>query len=458
MSDSQVPDDPFAEGIGPWAASVRRGETGFRRTVDTCLERIEASASLNAFECLDTERARAAADAFDTLLAAGTDLGPLMGVPFGVKDIMAVDGLPLTNGSNADTTGLVGGEGALVRTLKRAGAIVIGKTCTVEFALGATGVNEARGTPWNPLDRDVQRLPGGSSSGSAVAVSAGLVGFALGTDTGGSVRIPACFTGIVGHKSSVGRWPTDGIFPLSPTLDSPGSLCRGVADAVLLHEAVSGEPAAAARSSVAGLRFGVPRSLFLDELDREVSADFEMACSRLIEAGAVRVDIDVPEAHERSALFPAIVAPELLATLGVERFRAIRGGMDSVTASRAAVGLTVDAVEHARAQARRRELVRLSEARFEGLDLWLTPTCPFLPMSVASLSDRDVHARSLLASRNTQPANLFSQCGMSLPIGVGPLPSGLQLLAPWGEDARLLSLAGAIARTLDDASRARAAR
>ena len=450
MHDPETGDDPFAHGIAPWAAAVRRGETSFRRTLDVCLARIEAAASLNAFECVDAARDRAAADACDALLVNGTDLGPLMGVPFGVKDIMAVTGLPTTNGSNADTEALAGEEGTLVRTLRRAGGIVIGKTRTVEFALGSTGVNKARGTPWNPLDRDVHRIPGGSSSGSAVAVSAGLVGFALGTDTGGSVRIPACFTGIVGHKTSIGLWPTDGIFPLSPTLDSPGPLCRSVGDAALLHSVVTGEKVPAAPSGLAGLRFGVPRSLFLDDLDREVSADFETACSRLIEAGAERVDIDMPEAHERAVLFPAIVAPELLATLGVERFRAIRCGMDPVTAKRAAAGLEIDAVEHARAQARRRELVRLSEKRFEGLDLWLTPTCPFLPMSVASLADGEVHARSLLASRNTQPGNLFSQCGVSLPIGVGPLPSGLQLLAPRGKDARLLSLAEAVARALGE--------
>jgi len=159
-----------------------------------------------------------------------------MGVPTGIKDIIAVNGFPTTNGSNADTEHLSGREGTILEQLHRAGAIVIGKTKTVEFALGATGVNESRGTPWNPTDRKVHRIPGGSSSGSAVAVSAGLVGLALGTDTGGSVRIPACLTGIVGHKTSTELWAADGVFPLSPTLDSIGPLCRTVEDAATVHE------------------------------------------------------------------------------------------------------------------------------------------------------------------------------------------------------------------------------
>lgn len=443
---------PFARGITSWAADVRRGQTSFRHTVDTCLARIEAAASLHAFECVDADRARTAADGYDRLLAAGIDLGPLMGAPFGVKDIIAVEGLPITNGSNAETAALTGAEGSLIRVLKQAGAIVLGKTKTVEFALGATGVNTSRGTPWNPLDRDVHRIPGGSSSGSAVAVSAGLVALALGTDTGGSVRIPACFTGIVGHKTTVGRWPTDGIFPLSPTLDSAGSLCRTVDDAALLHRIVTGEPAIPPRHGVSGLRFGVPRTLFLDDLDDTVARDFEAACRRLVAAGAVRIDIDVPEAHERATVFPAIVAPELLATLGIDRFHAIRDGMDPVTAERAAVGLELTAVEHAVAQARRRELMQLANAHFADLDLWLTPTCPFLPMPLADLAESENHTRSLLASRNTQPGNLFGQCGVSLPIGSGPLPSGLQLLAPGGQDSRLLSIAAAF-ETLPGLSR-----
>ena len=214
MTEAQTTDDLFADGIEPWAMRVREGSLSFVQTVQSCLQRVIDNQSLDAFECLDAERALGTAAALDALLAQGIDLGPMMGLPMGVKDIMAVEGLPTTNGSNADTADLTGREGTLVRRLRMAGLVTLGKTRTVEFALGATGVNESRGTPWNPVDRTVHRIPGGSSSGSAVATASGMVGMALGSDTGGSIRIPACFTGIVGYKSSVGIWPLDGIFSL----------------------------------------------------------------------------------------------------------------------------------------------------------------------------------------------------------------------------------------------------
>ena len=191
-----LPADPFASGIAAFAEDLRAGRTSSVAATEACLERIAAlNPKLDAFQLVDGTRARAAAAAIDALLAAGTDLGPLMGVPIGVKDIIAVEGLPTTNGSLYQTAHLNGPEGTIVQRLKEAGCVILGKTKTVEFALGATGVNEARGTPWNPWDSSIQRIPGGSSSGSAVATAAGLCAFALGTDTGGSVRIPACFTG-----------------------------------------------------------------------------------------------------------------------------------------------------------------------------------------------------------------------------------------------------------------------
>src|SRR3546814_99103 len=200
--------------ISDWSSDVCSSD------LDACLARIAAlNHRLQAFQVVDADRARQAARAVDELLAAGTDLGPLMGVPIAVKDIIAVEGLPTSNGSKLPSEHLTGPEGPLVGQLKAAGCVILGKTRTVEFALGATGVNEARGTPWNPWDATVHRFPGGSSSGSAVAVAAGLFGFALGTDTGGSIRIPARFCGLFGHTTTIGLWQTAGAFPLSPTSD-----------------------------------------------------------------------------------------------------------------------------------------------------------------------------------------------------------------------------------------------
>ena len=189
-----------------------------------------------------------------------------MGVPVAIKDIYAVDDMPTTNGSLYDASEITGSEGRYVTALKKAGCIILGKTKTVEFALGATGVNEALGTPWNPWDLSTHRIPGGSSSGSGVATAAGLCGFAMGSDTGGSVRIPACLNGIFGHKTSVGLLPTDGVFPLSPTLDTLGPLTKNAADAAILHAIMTGcdIPSAA---PLKGMRLGKPTSFFFEEID-----------------------------------------------------------------------------------------------------------------------------------------------------------------------------------------------
>ena len=439
--------DLFADGISPWAGQIRSGELSFTQTVEHCLQRVHDNLTLDAFECLDAERARATAVALDALLSSGTDLGPLMGLPMGVKDIMAVDGLPTTNGSNADTAELTGPEGGLIKRLRRAGMIPLGKTRTVEFALGATGVNSSRGTPWNPVDRDVHRMPGGSSSGSAVATASGMVGLGLGSDTGGSIRIPASFTGIVGYKSSVGIWPLDGIFPLSPTLDSAGPLCRTVKDAALLHTLLTGE-SVSARPDVSGLRIGIVDELFQDDLDPQVAEDFERACQLLEQHGARRVHLSFPEVHERVPLFTSIVPAELINTLTPERWLAIRHGVDAVTASRAEVGLTTQAHDYVGAQQRRRQLVAKARSTFEQVDLWLSPTVPFVPMPLSELSSPAGHERAMLASRNTQPGNLLDMCGLSLPMHRDTLPTGLQLTMPLNHDARLLAVGMAVEQLL----------
>ena len=177
--------DPFENGIAAFAASVRCGEMSFRQATEYFLQRIEKlNPKLQAFQHVAAAPAIATAESLDQLLAAGTDLGPLMGVPIGVKDIITVDGMPVLNGSKYPSAHINGDEGTLIQTLRECGCVILGKTKTVEFALGATGVNEARGTPWNPWDAETHRIPGGSSSGSAVALASGMCAFALGTDTG----------------------------------------------------------------------------------------------------------------------------------------------------------------------------------------------------------------------------------------------------------------------------------
>jgi len=437
----------FANGIAAWAEQVRNRQISFSETIELCLARAQNNEQLGAFEILDNERAISTAKAMDQLLISGRDLGPMMGLPIGVKDIMAAEGLPTTNGSNADTAHLTGSEGSVVQTMKAAGAIVLGKTKTVEFAFGATGVNESRGTPWNPVDRDVHRMPGGSSSGSAVAVAAGIVGLGLGTDTGGSVRIPACMTGIVGHKTTVGLWPTDGIFSLSTTLDSVGPLIRTVQDAALLHTLMTGE-SVGIKQSVAGLRFGVPSTLFLDELDSAVADDFERCCQALVAAGAIRYNMDFPEAVERAYLLPNIVGAEIISTLTPELFAEIREGMDTVSGARSAHGLQVSAVEYIAAQKRRIHLSNKANATFNELDCWLSPTCPFEPIAIGDIESGELHERALLASRNTQPGNIFGFCATSIPMQREGLPTGLQIMMPGNADRVLLETSLAVQKVI----------
>lgn len=438
----------FENGIAHWAHRIRQGELSFTDTAQTCVSNIEADHSLNAWEVIDAGAAIKSAKAMDALLSSGTDLGWSMGLPLAVKDIIRADGFALTNGSNANTEHLVGPEGALIKQLKRAGMIVLGKTKTVEFALGVTGQNTSRGTPWNPNDRDVHRLPGGSSSGSAVAAAASHVGMALGTDTGGSVRIPAAFCGIVGHKTSVRVWPTDGVFSLSTTLDSIGPLCRTVHDTALMHTLVTGEKIPPPQP-LKGLRLGLPQEHFFDNLDPQVGEDFERTLNALVDAGAVVVPIHFPEAVERATLFPKIVPPELLATLGVQNFENIRSSMDAVTAERAGNGLKVSAVEYQDALRRQQSIITKANATFDTVDCWISPTVPIVPMPYADLANAELHQKALRASWNTQPGNLTEFCAMSLPMHHSGLPTGFQIMLPHGQDARLIALSSSVETLLN---------
>lgn len=442
----RIPDDPFETGgIAAFAADLRAGRTSSEAVTLACLERIDAlDGKIGAFQHVAPETALNTAQAMDGLLRAGTDLGPLMGVPIGVKDIYAVEGMPTTNGSRIESADITGPEGTYVQGLRKAGAVILGKTKTVEFALGATGVNEARGTPWNPWDLETHRFPGGSSSGSAAATAAGMCAFALGSDTGGSIRIPAALSGLFGLKTSIGLIPTDGVFPLSPTLDTLGPLCRSAGDAAIVHAVTTGQPVPEPASPGA-LRLGLPEDFFFDDLDPEVLACFDKALGALHEAGVHTVTLgkdDLPDPRERETIFPAIVGTEILASLGVERFKAGRAGMDGVTAARAAVGLEVTAVEYALALRRQAALKELADEAVRQVDGIITPTTPFLAMPLAALDEEASAIRALAASRNTQPGNLWSMCGISVPIQQlgAPLPVGLQVLCRRGMDSHAVSI------------------
>lgn len=460
MANSQLFDnqaDPFDQGLTRFVEGVKSKEISPLEVTERCLQRIDTlQPRLQAFEFIATEQAIAQAKSIESAIAAGHSVGPLAGVPVGVKDIFTVQDMPTYNGSLHPNDNLNGPEGEVIRRLKSAGCIIIGKTKTVEYALGATGINTARGTPVNPWDSSVDRIPGGSSSGSAVAVAAGLCAFALGSDTGGSIRVPACLNGLVGHKTTKGLWPTDGVFPLSSTLDSTGALCRSVADAALLHSIVTGE-SLLDQPQLSALTIGHPAGYFMDELDTDVQAAFEYAMQRLRECGVKFEPIELEEAHERAKLFPDIVPAELISQLTPDGFRQAQKDMDSVTGARAEQGLSVSAADYISAINRQRVLCEIAAQKLTGLDGWITPTCPFTALPIVEATEGPLKQRALQASRNTMPFNLFGLTAITLPIQQmlpnrsAPLPVGMQLVAAANEDARLLSMAAAIEAALDPA-------
>jgi aspartyl-tRNA(Asn)/glutamyl-tRNA(Gln) amidotransferase subunit A len=440
-----LPTAPAAAGLPALAESLREGRTSAVELTQAALTRINLlEPKLQAFTHLDAERAIAQAQAIDSRRATGVNLGPLMGVPVAVKDLFSVDGMPTTAGSQLDVQDLVPKQGSFVTALERAGCVILGKTRTTEFALG--GFNLNRAPPWNPCDAHEPRMTGGSSHGSAAAMAAGLAGFTVGSDTGGSVRWPAALCGVVGYKASASHWPCDGVFPLSPEMDSIGLFVQSAHDAAWVQAALDGH-AMRPLPAVTALTLAVPTLHFMDGLDEPVQRCFDEAVARLRSAGARIVVTEAPEAGEIDDVFRCLVPADLLAFLGRERVTAQFDRLDAVAAARLKVAFEVRADDYATMLARRRVLQRLVAERSVGIDAWLTPTVPMLPQPTAGFrSVADVSDWNRRATQNTRPGNLFGQCGISLPIQHlgAALPVGLQLCAAPGEDAALLRVACAI--------------
>ena len=284
-------------GLEEFGRRLRAGETSARAAVESCLARIEAEDNaLRSFVHVAADAARRSADTIDRRLSAGEELGPLMGVPVAVKDLFAVEGMPASAGSRLDVALVIGNEGPFVKRLKEIGAVVLGKTRTIEFAAG--GHNLGHPIPCNPADRSRHRSPGGSSSGSAVAVAAGLCPLAVGSDTGGSVRFPAALCGITGYKSTYGRYSTEGVFPLCHSMDCVGLFAAAPGDLSVALAAIDGAPMSDAAVNVSGLRLGVPPDHLFTNLDDTVAQTFEAALVAFGRAGATLVRVDWPDRSE----------------------------------------------------------------------------------------------------------------------------------------------------------------
>ena len=441
-----LPPSPFERtSLAHYAQRLRNGDVTAHRTTRELLARIDAAdRKLRAYTYVDAERALARAAALDQLLAAGIDLGPLMGVPIAVKDLFSVDGMPTTAGSEVDIADLVAPQGRFIDRLQRAGCVILGKTATTEFALG--GFNLKRPPPWNPCDPDVARMTGGSSHGSAVAMAAGLCAFSLGSDTGGSVRWPAALCGVVGYKATTDHWPQDGIFPLSKGMDSIGLFTAGVADARLVHAALTSEPVRPAPLP-STLVLALPGPHFMQNMAPEVEACFNRALDLLRAAGATIREVALPEAAEIDEVFGRLVTAEWLAFIGRERFLKNEAAIDPVVTARVRGGLDLRADAYVRLSSRQQALTKIMAGRAEGIDAWISPTVVQLPAPCDEFRTvEDVAAWNRMATQNTRPGNLFGQCGISLPMQHlgAPWPAGLQLCAAPGQDRRLLDVAAAI--------------
>jgi aspartyl-tRNA(Asn)/glutamyl-tRNA(Gln) amidotransferase subunit A len=416
------------------ARSLRAGDTTPVALAELFLDRIASlDPKLGAFRLVLRDRALAQARAAQTALQAGIDLGPLHGLPWSVKDLFDVKGYPTTAGTHLLADAIAEEDSASVRRLDRAGMVLLGKNNTVQFAYGGTGINNDHGTPHNPW-HPVPHVPGGSSSGTAVAVAAGLAPAGLGTDTGGSVRIPAALCGIVGLKTTVGRVSRAGVYPLSFSLDSVGVFARCVEDAGLVYQHIAGEDEAdettlgvrpedalgELRAGVKGLRLGVVEEPFFEGVDPEIVRAVRDTIGVFEGLGAQVRPLTFPEAVEAQKLNVrgGVIAPEAYA---VNR-RFVEGRydeLDPVVRERMRSGASVSAPDYFEMTRRWAALRREARRSLADVDAFLVPTTMIPPLpSARLLTDLTEYARrNVEYLRNNAIGNILGLCGLSVPCG-----------------------------------------
>ncbi|MDE2514652.1 MAG: amidase [Rhodospirillales bacterium] len=432
------------------AAALDAGTTTSRALIEESLARIAdpGGEGSRAFIAVHESQARAMADAMDALRRAGRAPSRFAGIPLGVKDLFDIAGEPTPAGSRAaaDAAPATAHAPALARMLA-AGFVAMGRTNMTEFAFSGIGINPHYATPASPWQRAARHVPGGSSSGSAVAVADGMVGVALGTDTGGSCRIPAAFCGIVGYKPTARRVPISGVLPLAPSLDSVGPLapsvaCCAIADAIL----AGGAPAHPAPASLAGLRLGVVENIVQDGMDGAVATAYGRALSLLEAAGArlIPVRIAAFEAVAPASAKGGFAAAEayawhrsLLARRGAEYDPRVRVRIER--------GAGMSAADYLDLLAARDAAIAAADAETAPYDALVMPTAPIAPPRIDDLADDAVFGRTnLLVLRNTTLGNFLDRCAISLPCHrEGEAPAGLMLMGETMGDARLFAIAAA---------------
>jgi aspartyl-tRNA(Asn)/glutamyl-tRNA(Gln) amidotransferase subunit A len=432
------------------AADLAAGRTTSRRLTEEALERIEDAdgEGSKAFIKVWREQALAAADASDALRHTGLVPSLLAGIPVSIKNLCDVAEETTLAGSKAlDDAPAAQEDAPVVARLRAAGAVIVGSTNMSEFAFSGVGFNPHYGTPGNPADR--KRVPGGSSSGAAVSVADRMAVAALGTDTGGSVRIPAAVCGIVGFKPTARRVPIDGVVPLSTSLDSIGPLANSVECCAIVDSVFAGEPIVVpAPAPLAGLRLAVPMHFVMDDLEPVVAKAFERALRALSGIGVKVEQIDLPELNELPAInakggFAASEAYAWHRKL-IER----RGkDYDQLVHPRIMRGKDMSAADYIDLLAARADLQRRVSAITSNYDAVVMPTCAITAPTIEEISTPDGFTKkNLLLLRNTTVGNFLDRCGISLPCHApGELPVGFGLMGEAMADKRLLGIARSVA-------------
>lgn len=439
-------------------AALREGTTRSQALVDQALERIASpeGEGARAFTRVYADAARQAARVSDTLLAAGQARSSLEGLPVSVKDLFDVAGDTTLAGSVALQGHPVATEDAVaVQRLKAAGAVIVGRTNMTEFAFSGLGINPHYGTPLNPWDRTTGRIPGGSSSGAAVSVSDGMAVAGLGSDTGGSLRIPAALCGLVGFKPTARRVSAQGALPLSTSLDSIGAIAPSVACCSQLDAILSGEAPTLRPAALKGLRLAVPSTLVMDGMDAQVAHSFERALSRLSAQGAVLQELAVP-AFARLGSINAkggLVAAEAWAWHR-ELLAASGARYDPRVSSRIQRGQALSAADYIDVLHARTAWIAEVQAQVADHDALVMPTVPVIAPKLAetAASDEVYTQTNLLILRNPTLINFLDGCAISLPCHrPGDAPVGLMLAAPRLHDQRLLAISLAVEAALQGA-------
>jgi aspartyl-tRNA(Asn)/glutamyl-tRNA(Gln) amidotransferase subunit A len=433
------------------AENLESGRTSARMLVEECLARIAEPAGEGArtFVHVDKEAAIEAAEAIDRLRKAKAAPSPFAGIPVSIKDLFDIRGQVTRAGSRAlEDSAPAETDAPVVARLRRAGFIVIGRTNMTEFAYSGIGINPHYGTPKSTWRRDIGHVPGGSSSGAAVSVVDGMAHAALGTDTGGSCRIPAAYNGIVGFKPTQRRVPREGGVPLSFTLDSFGPLARTAGCCAVLDAVLADEPVQPLQPRpIKGMRLAVPTTIALDELEDEVARSFERALEALSRQGALIERIAVPEFLDVGIMNTkgGFAAAESYAW---HRYLIVSHGdvYDPRVSLRIMRGQAISAADYIDLLEARKSLIARTTVRLAPYDALVMPTAANTPPRIADLADEKAYTKAnLLSLRNCTLINMIDGCAISLPCRrEGEVPVGLMLAASGGSDRRIFELATAM--------------